>query len=84
MNLLKVKDILLKCIIIGFGVLIYTMVMIFFFGDFAFSIHHMMFDITREQFNVMIYAFMGVFKVLWLVIFVMPYLAIIWSEKKGE
>ena len=84
MNLLKVKDILLKCIIIGFGVLIYTMVMILFFGDFAFSIHHMMFDITREQFNVMIYAFMGVFKVLWLMMFVMPYLAIIWSEKKGE
>ena len=52
-------------------------------GDWAFSIHHAMFDITRHQFDIMVYGFIGIFKTMWIGLFVIPYIAIRWSEKKS-
>ncbi|RAP24618.1 hypothetical protein DID73_01415 [Candidatus Marinamargulisbacteria bacterium SCGC AG-343-K17] len=78
----QLKEILIKGTLIGLGILLYSTVMVTFFADFAFSIHDMMFDISREQFNFSVYLMMGVFKLMWLVVFVIPYFAIVWSEKK--
>jgi len=80
---MNIKDIVLKCSIIGFGVLLYSSLMVTLLGDWAFSIHHAMFDITRHQFDIMVYGFIGIFKTMWIGLFVIPYIAIRWSEKKS-
>ena len=82
MTRLQLKQLLLKGALIGLGILLYSTVMVLFFADFAFSMHHMMFDISREHFNISMYAFIGIFKLMWMVIFVIPYFAIVWSETK--
>lgn len=78
----EIKNILLKSVVIGFGILVYSSIMTIFFADFAYAIHQMMFDISRSQFNAITYAFIGLFKIVWIVFFVIPYIAILWSEKK--
>ena len=80
----ELKEIFFKGILIGLGILLYSTVMVTFFADFAFSIHHMMFDISREQFNFSVYIMMGIFKLMWLVVFVIPYFAIVWSERNVD
>ena len=40
-----------------FCVLLYSSLMVTPLGDWAFSIHHAMFDITRHQFDIMVYGF---------------------------
>ena len=75
----ELKEIFFKGILIGLGILLYSTVMVTFFADFAFSMHHMMFDISREQFNFSVYIMIGIFKLMWLVVFVIPYIAIRWN-----
>jgi len=53
-------------------------------SDWAYSIHSLIFDISRANFDMIIYAFLGFFKMAWLVLFVIPYFAIIWSEKSAK
>ena len=84
MTTTQFKKILFKGVIIGLGIIGYMVIIDLFFSDIVFSIHHHMFNISRETFNNMMYMFIGGFKIIWLVTFVIPYIAIIWSEKKGE
>ena len=81
MTVSQVRSWLLKCIVIGLGIMVYSMVMLLFFSDIVFSIHQQIFDISREQFNGIIYGVMAAFKMAWLIVFVIPYLAIMWHEK---
>tara|TARA_Y100000589_G_C26859739_1_gene509459 strand:- start:86 stop:334 length:249 start_codon:yes stop_codon:yes gene_type:complete len=78
----EIKNVLRKSIIIGFGILAYSSIMTIFFADVTYDIHQMLFDISRVQFNAIVYAFIGLFKLFWMVLFVIPYIAILWSEKK--
>ena len=80
----ELKDILFKSLIIGGGILVYSTIMVTFLSDWAYSIHSLIFDISRANFDMIIYAFLGFFKMAWLVLFVIPYFAIIWSEKSAK
>ena len=45
----EIKNILLKSVVIGFGILVYSSIMTIFFADFAYAIHQMMFDISGSE-----------------------------------
>tara|TARA_A100001015_G_scaffold205127_1_gene229333 strand:- start:109 stop:360 length:252 start_codon:yes stop_codon:yes gene_type:complete len=83
MNVLNLKRLLFKCVILGFGILIYSTIMSYVLFDFAYAIHSHIFNISKEHFTNSMYSFITFFKMLWLILFVIPYLALIWDERKG-
>jgi len=68
--------VLLKCIFIGFGLILLWFILVLVGGNAAFAIHSMIFDITRQEFDLMQYYGMGLAKILILVFFVIPFIAI--------
>lgn len=45
-------------------------------GNQAYQIQRRLFAITRDQFTVLAYGFLGLYKLLWLVFNIVPYLAL--------
>ena len=68
--------VLLKCIFLGFGLLLIWFIFILVGGNVIFEIHSKIFDITRHDFDLMNYWGMGLTKIFILVFFVIPFIAI--------
>jgi len=67
----------LWCTIINGGILILWTLFLVFAPDFVYRIQNRWFPIPRETYDVVIYAFLGLFKLLFLVFSVTPYLALL-------
>jgi hypothetical protein len=65
------------CTIINGGVLILWAVFTMFSPDLVYRIQSKWFPIPRETFNVVIYSFLGLFKIVFLVFNVVPYVALL-------
>jgi len=68
--------VLLKCIILGCGLLLLWFIIVLVGGNAAFALHSMIFDITRHDFDLLQYWGMGLTKIFILVFFVIPFIAI--------
>jgi hypothetical protein len=68
--------ILLRCIFLGFALLLIWFILILVGGNVAFEIHSKLFDITRHDFDLMHYWGMGLTKIFIMVFFVIPFIAI--------
>jgi hypothetical protein len=53
-------------------------------GDLIYPLHNSLFQITRLEFNVEIYSWLGSFKLAAFVLFLIPYLAIRWTLKSAN
>lgn len=70
-------DILLWCTVIGFGVLILWFGMILLgFMDFAYSIHSHFGSFSRQQFDIMMYMGLMIWKIIAILFFLIPYVSI--------
>jgi hypothetical protein len=69
-------NILIRCALIGWGILIFWIIMILAGGGWIFDFHHQFFDITRHEFDVIMYCGMGLLKLFVFFCFLMPYIAI--------
>lgn len=60
----------------------YTITAIFslFFRDLMFKMHKNLFNIPKEKFDLVIYCFLGCFKILVILFFVVPYLSLIFMN----
>ena len=76
MDIGTVRAFFMWCTILNVGVLIFTFLITAFGGDWVYQMHSKLYPMTRETFNVVIYAFMGVYKVLVIVFNLIPYLAL--------
>jgi len=65
------------CTIINFGLLMFTFFMVTCCADWAYGMHSKMFGISRDAFNVSIYAFMGLYKVLVILFCAVPYVVLL-------
>lgn len=65
------------CTIINGGLLVFSSIMCMLLKNWMFGMHSKMFGISRDAFNVSIYAFLGVFKIVWFVFNVVPYVALL-------
>ncbi|MBL7153222.1 MAG: hypothetical protein ISS79_05860 [Phycisphaerae bacterium] len=65
------------CTILNVGLLALSSLMCICAGDWAYGIHSKWFSISREAFNVAIYSFLGVYKVLIFVFSLIPYAALL-------
>ena len=72
-----VRAFFMWCTIINAVVLGLTFLMCAFAGDWIYRIHSIWFPISREAFNVALYSFLGLFKVLFWVFNLTPYLALV-------
>ncbi|MBN2182223.1 MAG: hypothetical protein JW715_09940 [Sedimentisphaerales bacterium] len=77
MDIAILKAFFLWCMIINGALLILSFVIFSFNGDWIYRMHSRWFPISRDAFNVAIYSFMGLFKILFLVFNIVPYIALV-------
>jgi len=65
------------CTIIDGGILIVWTLFFVFAPDLIYRIQNRFFPIHRETYNAVIYSFLGLFKILFLVFNLVPYLALV-------
>lgn len=63
------------CSTINFSILLFSSLMLVSVPDFVFGIHSRLFGLSRDAFNISVYAFLGLFK-LFLLFNLVPYLAL--------
>ncbi len=65
------------CTIINGGVFLWTAVFSVFAPDFSYRMQSKWFPIPRETFNVLSYSYIGLFKIVFLVFNVVPYVTLL-------
>jgi len=73
-----IGSVMLRALIVGFGIMALWFIMSLFVKDMAVKLHSQFFDVTKEQLNVIWYELMGQLKLALLVVFFCPYVAIRW------
>lgn len=76
MNISMLTDFFMWCSIVNFGLLILSFLMITLGGNLIYKLHGKMFPMPRETFNVVLYSFMGFYKILVFVLNVIPWIVL--------
>ncbi len=71
------QDFFMWCTIINAGLLALTFVMCACAGDLMYRTHSRWFPISRQAFDVAVYSFLGLYKVLIIVLNLVPYVALV-------
>ena len=80
-----VEGVLLRCVVLGFVVLIIWFVFVLLGPGFLYDVHGSLFkEITVRQFQVIHYCGMGLLKLLIFVFFLVPYIALRWTGKRQK
>lgn len=77
MDVAILKAFFLWCTIINGGLLILSFIICTFGGDWAYRMHSKWYPISRDAFNVVIYSFMGLFKIFFFFFNLVPYVALV-------
>ena len=77
MDIRQIKNFFLWCTLINAGILIIWASFCVFAPDFIYHLQSRWLPIPRESFNILIYGFLGVFKIFFLVFNLTPYLALL-------
>ncbi len=65
------------CTILNVALLLFSSLMCICAGDWAYRIHSKLFSISKETFNVVIYSFIALYKLLVIVFILIPYIALL-------
>ncbi|MCP3872543.1 MAG: hypothetical protein GY699_05215 [Desulfobacteraceae bacterium] len=76
MDFEKLKSFFMWCTIINGAVLILSTLACIIGQDLVYSIQGKLFHISRENFNMAFFSFIGLFKIAWLIFNLTPYIAI--------
>ncbi len=76
MTLEVIRDILMWCSVINMGLMILMFVILCKCRSWAYTFHSKWFPITEEQFNAIVYSFMGVYKTLVFMFNIVPWIAV--------
>ena len=76
MNIKKITAFFLWCTIINGCLLVFVFIIGIIAMDLVTSIHSNLFQIPHEVINVAYYSFLGLYKIVWLVFNVVPYVAL--------
>ena len=77
MGINEIRDFLMWCTIINFGMLLLWFEMFALAGDWIYRLHGKWFSMSKEAFNVMHYSGMGLFKLAIFIFNFAPYLALL-------
>ena len=79
MNIQILTNFFMWCTIVNGGILILWSIFFVFAPDVVFRIQSKWFPISRETYNVVIFSFLGIFKIFFIVFNVAPYVALLIS-----
>lgn len=65
------------CTIINGGIMIYWAIFILFAPDFIYRMQNRWIPISRESFNLLMYSFLGLFKIVFIVFNLVPYIVLL-------
>ena len=77
MDIDTVRSFFMWCTIINVAILAYSVVICAVAGNFIYRMHGKWFAMPRETFNVVIYSYLGLFKVLVITLNLVPYIALV-------
>jgi len=77
MDIQMLTQFFMWCTILNFGLLIFSFLILAFAGDFVYRLHGKWFPMPRETFNVVLYSFIAIYKILVLVFCVVPWIALV-------
>ena len=75
-DLKKASCILWNGVLIGFGLLIYSVIVTVGFPDFAYTVHSSIYEMSRSSWNQIMFTCLAIMKILWIMFFVIPYASI--------
>lgn len=76
MDIIFLTQLLKWCCIINFGCLLYIVLVLMLFPKFVYQVHSRYFRISREAFDLVIYSFIGVYKIFFVVFNLVPFVAL--------
>ncbi|MBP7275969.1 MAG: hypothetical protein KBA51_07180 [Kiritimatiellae bacterium] len=76
MDIQMLTRFLMWCTILNFGFLMCSFLLLSFAGDLVYKMHSKGFPMSRETFNAVVYAFLGVYKLLIIVFNFVPWVAL--------
>jgi hypothetical protein len=77
MDIATLRAVFMWCTILTGAIYILTAIMCAFAGGWIYRIQSKWFPLPRETFNVVIYSYLGVFKIVFLVFVLIPYVALL-------
>ena len=77
MNLESLTQFFQWSTILGMVIYALTAIMSIFARDFMYGLHKKWFEMSRETFNIVIYSYLGLFKILLILFLLVPYLALL-------
>lgn len=77
MDIVTLKEFFMWCTILNGGLLIISSLFLTFASNLVYRIHSKWFPMPRETFNVVIYSFIGVYKIFLWVFNLFPYIALV-------
>lgn len=76
MDIESVRAFFMWCTVLNMGLLVLSSVMCICMKDMAWRMHNKLFSISREAFDIAIYSFLGLYKILVFVFCLIPYIAL--------
>ena len=77
-----ISQVLFRAFVVGFGLLILSMLPVLLLTDQIYAIHSSMIDIPRPMYNALMFEWLGHMKLLLVMLFLLPAIAIRWTLKK--
>lgn len=84
MELQKLTDFFKWCTIINGGVYVFFLAFCIFAPDFIYQVHSAMFSITRETYDIAIYAFVGLYETLFFIGSIVPFVALLIIKRQNN
>ena len=76
MDIQTLEQFFMWCTIFSGGIFLYSAMMCAFAPDFIYRFQAKLFNVPRESFNVVVYAYLGLFKIVFIVFVLVPYIAL--------
>jgi len=77
MDTAAIRSFFMWCTILNAALLVFSFLIVAFAGNCVYKIHSKWFAVQREAFDVAVYCFIGLLKVLIIVFNLVPYLALV-------
>jgi len=77
MDIAMLTKFFMWCTILNLGLLMFLFLIVAFTGDFVYKMHSKWFPMPRETFNVVLYSFLGGYKIIVFAFNVMPWAVLV-------
>ena len=78
-----ISSVLFRACLLGFGLLFLSCIPVLFLTDQIYAVHNSMIEIPRPEYNALLFGWLGDMKLLLLIFFLSPAIAIRWALSKA-